>query len=384
MSSVKPSARLTKSALSLWSVPTAQKLVLMFVFAGIAYGATGLGAMLLMTLLANTQLGKDGSAKHGISLTESSRLGGLAIAIIVIVYIAGLSLMSPYTSGLEREPSFLYLWCAVFFCGLLGFAEDIKPDFLTPRLRLVAKFSVLGALFWLSPALIPVSIGVPAIDFFLNLPVLGWALVTVFAVGFINALNMADGANGLVPGIALAAFAVFFMEYGRPMDGALLFACTIFFIFNVISGWYFLGDTGSYGLGAILLGYGLLGVVDGHFSAGFMAALFCYPCIDFLVSVIRRWRAGRSAFSADNGHLHNRLHQFIKLRVRYSVMANSFTGLIISGSTAGLVLVIFLLDVLPSASDLWYGIFVIEVVVYLSALKYLTSIQPKTQYSDPL
>ena len=384
MSSVKPSARLTKSALSLWSVPTAQKLVLMFFFAGIAYGATGLGAMLLMTLLANTQLGKDGSAKHGISLTESSRLGGLAIAIIVIVYIAGLSLMSPYTSGLEREPSFLYLWCAVFFCGLLGFAEDIKPDFLTPRLRLVAKFSVLGALFWLSPVLIPVSIGVSAIDFFLNLPVLGWALVTVFAVGFINALNMADGANGLVPGIALAAFTVFFIEYGRPMDGALLFACTIFFIFNVISGWYFLGDTGSYGLGAILLGYGLLGVVDGHFSAGFMAALFCYPCIDFLVSVIRRWRAGRSAFSADNGHLHNRLHQFIKLRVRSSVMANSFTGLIISGSTAGLVLVIYLLDVLPSASDLWYGIFVIEVVVYLSALKYLTSIQPKTQYSDPL
>jgi UDP-GlcNAc:undecaprenyl-phosphate GlcNAc-1-phosphate transferase len=255
---------------------------------------------------------------------------------------------------------------------------------LTPSLRLVAKFSVLGALFWLSPALIPVSIGVPAIDFFLNLPVLSWALVTVFAVGFINALNMADGANGLVPGIALAAFAVFFMEYGRPMDGALLFACTIFFIFNVISGWYFLGDTGSYGLGAVMLGYGLLGVVDGHFSAGFMAALFCYPCIDFLVSVIRRWRAGRSAFSADNGHLHNRLHQFIKVRVRSSVMANSFTGLIISGSTAGLVLVIHLLDVLPSASDLWYGIFVIEVVAYLSGLKYLISIQPKTQYSDPL
>ena len=384
MPSVNSPVGLKKNALGLWSVPTAQKLVLMFFFAGITFGATGLGAMLLMTLLANTNLGKDESAKHGISLSESSRLGGLAIAIIVFIYIAGLSLMSPYTSGLERDATFLYLWCAVLFCGLLGFAEDIKPDFLTPSLRLVAKFSVLGALFWLSPALIPVSIGVPAIDFFLNLPVLSWALVTVFAVGFINALNMADGANGLVPGIALAAFAVFFMEYGRPMDGALLFACTIFFIFNVISGWYFLGDTGSYGLGAVLLGYGLLGVVDGHFSAGFMAALFCYPCIDFLVSVIRRWRAGRSSFSADNGHLHNRLHQFLKARVRSSVMANSFTGLIISGSTAGLVLVIHLLDVLPSASDLWYGIFVIEVVAYLSGLKYLTSIQPKTQYSDPL
>jgi len=114
-----------------------------------------------------------------------------------------------------------------------------------------------------------------------------------------------------------------------------------------------------------------------------MAALFCYPCIDFLVSVIRRWRAGRSPFSADNGHLHNRLHQFIKLRVNSAVMANSFTGLIISGSTSGVVLLAYLMDVLPPESDLWYLFFVAEISLYLVSLKYLTSIQPKTRYADP-
>ncbi|ETN92852.1 Decaprenyl-phosphate N-acetylglucosaminephosphotransferase [Gammaproteobacteria bacterium MOLA455] len=362
---------------------TSQKLILMFVFAGLTYGAAGIGAMLLMALLANSQLGKDASAKHGISASESSRLGGFAIAIVVIVYIVGLSLISPYTPGPVRDEGLLYLWCAIFLCCLLGFAEDIKPDFLTPMLRLGAKFVVLGALFWLSPMFIPVSLGIPLIDTLIALPVLGWALVTVFAVGFINALNMADGANGLVPGIALASFGVFFIEYGRPMDGALLFACTIFFIFNVISGWYFLGDTGSYGLGAILLGYGLLGVAEGNFSAGFMAALFCYPCIDFLVSVIRRRRAGRSPFSADNGHLHNRLHQLIKLRINSAVMANSFTGLIISGSTSGVVLLAYLMDVLPPESNLWYLFFVAEISLYLVSLTYLTSIQPKTRYADP-
>jgi hypothetical protein len=74
MPSVNSPVGLKKNALGLWSVPTAQKLVLMFFFAGITFGATGLGAMLLMTLLANTNLGKDESAKHGISLSESSRL----------------------------------------------------------------------------------------------------------------------------------------------------------------------------------------------------------------------------------------------------------------------------------------------------------------------
>ena len=363
---------------------TSQKLFLMFVLAGISYGATGLGAMLLMTLLANSQLGKDASSKHGISAHDSSRLGGLAIAIVILIYTLGFSLISPYTPGPARDEAFLYLWCAIFFCTALGFAEDVKPDFLTPSLRLAVKFLVMAALFGLAPKFIPSSVGISIIDSIITLPFLGWALVTVFSVGFINALNMADGANGLVPGIAVASFGVFFVEYGRPMDGALLFAFTIFLIFNVISGWYFLGDAGSYGLGAILLGYGLLGVAEGQFSAGFMAALFCYPCIDFLVSVIRRRRAGRSPFSADNGHLHNRLHQFIKLRIKSAVMANSFTGLIISGSTSGAVLIAYLMDVLPTESDLWYLFFVAEICLYLIALNYFTSIQPKTQYADPL
>lgn len=366
------------------SVSAVSTMALMFFLAGLAFGATGLGAMLLMTLLSGSRLGKDASAKHGISKSESSRLGGLAVSIVVIIYIAGLSAMSPYTPGVLRGDHYLHLWGAVFCCCVLGFAEDIRPDFLTPMLRLGAKFFVCGALLWLSPIFVPLSVGSFAIDFLLNIPILGWALVTVFAVGFINAINMADGANGLVPGIAVASLSVFFMEYGRPMDGALLFAFSIFFIFNVISGWYFLGDMGSYGLGAILLGYGLLGVVDGHFSAGFMAALFCYPCIDFLASVIRRWRAERSPFSADNGHLHNRLHQFIKLRVNSAVMANSFTGLIISGCTSGVVSLAYLMEVLPSESHLWYLIFMAEICLYLITLKYLTSIQPKTQYADPM
>ena len=365
------------------SASTAWKILLMLLFSGVTFGVTGLGAMLLMILLSGTHFGKDPSAKHGISVTESSRLGGLAIVIVVMIYMAGLSVISPYTPGLMRSDTFLYLWGAVVVCCSLGFVEDIKPDFLTPALRLGAKFAVFGVLFWLAPTFLMVSVDIPVIDFLLSVPFLGWALVTVFAVGFINALNMADGANGLVPGIALASFAIFFSEYGRPMDGALLFACSIFFFFNVISGWYFLGDTGSYGLGAILLGYGLLGVANGHFSAGFMAALFCYPCVDSLVSITRRWRAGRSPFSADNGHLHNRLHRFIKVRVKSAVMANSLTGLIVSGSTSGVVLCAYLADVLPSDSKLWYLLFAAQVLLYFITLIYLTSIQPKAPYAAP-
>jgi hypothetical protein len=66
------------------------------------------------------------------------------------------------------------------------------------------------------------------------------------------------------------------------------------------------------------------------------------------------------------------------------VIANSLTGLVISGSTAGFVLVVYLLDVLPPNSTLWSLVFAFEVALYLATLGYLTSIQPKTQYTDPL
>ena len=69
------------------SVSEFSTLALMFFLAGVTFGATGLGAMLLMTLLSGSHLGKDESAKHGISHSESSRLGGLAVSIVVIIYI---------------------------------------------------------------------------------------------------------------------------------------------------------------------------------------------------------------------------------------------------------------------------------------------------------
>ena len=69
-----------------------------------------------------------------------------------------------------------------------------------------------------------------------------------------------------MPDIASVVCTILVIEYGRSADGILMFICTVFLIFNVISGWFFLGDTGSYGLGAIILGYGLNGVAAENFS----------------------------------------------------------------------------------------------------------------------
>ena len=96
-----------------------------------------------------------------------------------------------------------------------------------------------------------------------------------------------------------------------------------------------------------------------------MVALLAYPCLDFVGSVVRRVSVGQSPFAADNGHLHNHLHQRLKLALKSKVMANSFTGLLISGCTSGLVLAGYAAGWRAANSGDWVWVFVFEFVMYL-------------------
>jgi UDP-N-acetylmuramyl pentapeptide phosphotransferase/UDP-N-acetylglucosamine-1-phosphate transferase len=261
---------------------------------------------------------------------------------------------------------------------ILGGAEDIKADLLSPYFRLVVKLLVFGFFLWTTPNVVPSSIGMPGIDYLFSVPLIAWGLCTAFCVGFINAFNMADGANGLIPGVATIAFGLLFLEYGRPTEGVLFFICLMFLIFNVVSGWFFLGDMGSYGLGAALVCYGLLGVAEGDFSAGFMACLLSYPCVDFVVSIFRRARKGLSPLRADNGHLHNRLYTFYAQMFTSRTTPNSLTGLTLSGASSGVCLMVYALGWIPIQSNAWFGVFGLQFAVYLITLSRLRSMQMKT------
>ncbi|MCS5593893.1 MAG: undecaprenyl/decaprenyl-phosphate alpha-N-acetylglucosaminyl 1-phosphate transferase [Porticoccaceae bacterium] len=357
------------------------KLVIMCLVALWAFGLVGVGAILLMRLLSSLAVGRDQAASHGISVIESSRLGGLAITLLLGFHALGMVLLTDYIPGVVRSNLYLALWTAIFLCACLGLCEDIKSDFLSPVLRLSAKFVVFALLFWGWPTLVPDNLGLAVIDQLLKVPLIACVSATVFCVGFINAFNMSDGANGLVPGIATAAFTVFFIEYGRPVEGLLFFICFVFLLFNVISGWFFLGDMGSYGLGAIIALYGLNGVAQGDFSASFMMVLLAYPCLDFAISITRRLASGRSPFSADNNHLHNRLHWQLQRCIKSRVIANSLTGLLISCSSAGIALIGYILAWRPANSDDWVFIFALQVVLYGVVFVLAGRKRPITQFS---
>jgi UDP-GlcNAc:undecaprenyl-phosphate GlcNAc-1-phosphate transferase len=143
--------------------------------------------------------------------------------------------------------------------------------------------------------------------------------VSVFCmIGVMNAMNMADGLDGLAGGISLIAcmfLAWFSILSGQTLITSLLAAlmgslCG-FLYFNRHPARVFMGDTGSLVLGYVLSAICILMVEN---NAGdikvapiSMAVVMGLPIVDAVLVMTNRMLHGRNPFSADNTHLHHRL-----------------------------------------------------------------------------
>jgi len=356
------------------------KLSAMMLLATIFFGLTGLVIMIILQWFTGQSYAQDSVDKHGISKIGASRLGGLAVMLSTV----GLLGVGTYTGlvgdlrvPFEAQP---FGWLAVLACMALGLTEDLYNDYLSPRLRLWVELIIFALLLTYRPGLIPLDLGVWGLDALMAAPIMGWLLTVIFCVGFINAVNMADGANGLMPGILAISFSLFFAETGSLVYAALMISCGLFAIFNVISGRIFLGDAGSYGLGAALALSGLFLFSEGVFSASFLAVLLAYPCIDFVSAIVRRRWAGRAIFLPDNDHLHNRIYFHFQKRFRSATLANSLTGGVIVASSAGIAMLGNVLNWFPVTSQLWALVFILQCIVYVFIF-YLTGIgRPVSQH----
>lgn len=203
------------------------------------------------------------------------------------------------------------LWFAGV-CGALfltGVADDRLG--LGPRLRLVFSLIVFACAALYAPDF--------RVSFllFTDLPALlipgaaGILFSIVCLVGLLNAVNMADGKNGLVISLSALWAAILWWKapaYLDPLFAALLAALAITFAFNM-RGRLFLGDGGSYGLSAILGLLAIYGYNHGFddFGAGQLALLFVVPVLDTIRLITTRALKGHSPFRADRDHLHHHI-----------------------------------------------------------------------------
>jgi UDP-GlcNAc:undecaprenyl-phosphate GlcNAc-1-phosphate transferase len=153
-----------------------------------------------------------------------------------------------------------------------------------------------------------------------TLGVLSLPFTVLATVGITNAINWADGVDGLAGSLSLAALAMLVAASvyagNAPLATALLLmaGCVMGFLaFNLRTPWR-PRATVFLGCGAEILGLWIawasfrLTQTPGHPVTPVLAPfLIAPPVIDCLVLIVRRLRARRSPFSADRDHMHHRL-----------------------------------------------------------------------------
>jgi UDP-GlcNAc:undecaprenyl-phosphate GlcNAc-1-phosphate transferase len=140
-------------------------------------------------------------------------------------------------------------------------------------------------------------------------------LTVIFLVGITNAINLADGLDGLAGGttfLCLGALAMLAHGGGQWVGTALAlaFAGAVlgFLRFNTYPASVFMGDAGSQLLGFAVGVLSLRATQSGEeVSAATPILLLALPILDTLSVMVQRISDGRSPFSADKNHIHHKL-----------------------------------------------------------------------------
>ncbi len=204
-----------------------------------------------------------------------------------------------------------------YLCGaavlvFFGLLDDLRD--LSPKIKFLGQ--IVAALIVILAGGVEIrSLGTLLPDAWQLPSLISIPLTLVAIVGATNAINLADGLDGLAGGISLLVFTgIGYLSYveGNQMVGliSLALAGVIFgFLrFNTHPASIFMGDAGSQFLGysAATLAIALT-QQQTTLSPVLPLLLLGVPVLDTLTVMVTRIAQGRSPFSADKNHFHHHL-----------------------------------------------------------------------------
>ena len=231
------------------------------------------------------------------------KVGGLAMAVGTLVPLL------VWASGNQRAIAFL-VGSAIIV--IFGFLDDVRD------LSWWAKFcaQIVAALVIIFVGHVKIScLGSLCPDGLLLPDWVAVPLTIVVIVGVTNAVNLADGLDGLAGGIMLLSFlCIGFLGYQGQNQMVTLVAVAVggallgFLPYNTHPATVFMGDTGSQLLG-FLAGTLAVTLSQGQITCSPVFPLFMVglPILDTTMVMIGRIARGRSPFHADKNHMHHRL-----------------------------------------------------------------------------
>jgi UDP-GlcNAc:undecaprenyl-phosphate GlcNAc-1-phosphate transferase len=233
------------------------------------------------------------------------RIGGIAMFIgVMVAAVITLSLDA-------RGQSFLLAAAVIALFGALDDRFDLDYRIKLAGQLFASAIVVVAGDVQIHSITLDERLAMPA---FVSMP-----LTILFLVGITNAINLADGLDGLAGGttfLCLGALAMLAYSGGQQecVVLALAFAGAVlgFLRFNTYPASVFMGDAGSQLLGFAVGVLSLLATQSGEsaISAATPVLLLALPILDTLSVMVQRISEGRSPFSADRNHIHHKLLNF--------------------------------------------------------------------------
>lgn len=233
--------------------------------------------------------------------------GLILIVAVVIVTVA---------FNLDRNQTYLPL-AAFVFGGAVGLIDDLINVFGSGKgvagLRSSVKFAMILAMGLVLGWFFYYKLGYNEIHVpFVGSVTLGWMIIPLFAFAVLsvgNAVNITDGLDGLAGGLALASYTAFGLiatlqgNFGIAgfcftMVGALL----SYIWFNIPPARFFMGDVGSFSLGAALGVVAML--TDTFLLIPVIGFLFVVEAGSSLIQIFSKKVFGRKIFISAPIHHH--------------------------------------------------------------------------------
>ena len=239
------------------------------------------------------------SAKQASHNKPTSRVGGVAAIMALLIGVCLTADQLVFFIVLSSMP-------VLVAGGLEDLGYNIKPVYRLNAAIVSGFIAIYLTGIWLnnvdSITLAPI----------LELPFIAICFTAFASAGISNSINLIDGANGLASGViiligsALCIISFSFGEVGLGTFCIILVGSILgFFIWNFPKGLIFLGDSGSYAYGHLLV-WIAISLISKHpeISAWAMFCLFFWPIMDTIVAILRRCLKQGSINQADHMHFH--------------------------------------------------------------------------------
>lgn len=230
-------------------------------------------------------------------------VGGLAIMAVLLIWTTAMFILGKANNDRLAQ--------AILLCGagatILGHSDDQSST--SPSSRLLSLFLLTMIALVIAPTLLPTRLVLGFAPPLSLIPWVAYVLITIAMAGFVNAVNMADGQNGVVTGMFViwsVCLIIVTGDFVRDVSCVLFIAAVFAFLFN-IAGKVFLGDAGTYGVTFV---FGLLAIRaqdSWGVSAVTITVWFFIPVMDCVRLMISRAVNGRAPSDGDRNHFHHRL-----------------------------------------------------------------------------